>query len=65
MSRLTGSASARLPGGGQYGPAASKADLLTCLSDLESLQIRRPYDGAVDRVVGLDNVMLNAGPATQ
>ena len=51
--------------GGQYGPAASKADLLTCMSNLERLQIRRPWDGALDRIVGLDNVMLNAGPRAE
>ena len=47
---------------GWCGPVASRADLLTCLSDLESLQIRDYFGVALDRVVGLDNVILNAGP---
>jgi RNA polymerase sigma factor (sigma-70 family) len=43
-------------------PPASKADLLTVLSNLEGLHIRANWAAGWPDVIGLDNVILNAGP---
>ena len=55
----------RTPREGEYWRPVSKADVMTCLSDLEGLQIRDRFGASMDRLVRLDNVVLTSGPRAE